>query len=63
MRDELAPGFPLGIGELPFSGVSLDYTEFDTKMLYRDLGFRQEVPFRRGVRMTADRIAGKEAQA
>lgn len=63
MRDELAPGFPLGIGELPFSGVSLDYTEFDTKLLYRDLGFRQEVPFRRGVRMTADRIAEKEAQA
>lgn len=62
MRDELAPGFRLGIGELPFTGVSLDYTEFDTKLLYRDLGFRQEVPFRRGVRMTADRIAENEAQ-
>ena len=62
MRDELAPGFRLGIGELPFTGVSLDYTEFDTKLLYRDLGFRQEIPFRRGVRMTAHWIAEKEAQ-
>lgn len=51
LRDVVAPGECLGIGELPFNGVSLDYTEIDTNALYEDFGFIPEISFMNGIRL------------
>ncbi|MDO4490602.1 MAG: NAD(P)-dependent oxidoreductase [Lachnospiraceae bacterium] len=56
MRDLLAPDMELGLGEIPFKGVSLTFDEFDTQGLYEDFGFTQEYTFEEGVRLTAEAI-------
>ena len=43
----------IGLGELPFSGVSLTYREFDIHAVEKDTGFVPEVSFEEGIRKTA----------
>lgn len=45
----------LAFGEVPYSGVMLTYKEFDTNKLF-DTGFTIEVPFEKGILMTAEWI-------
>lgn len=56
MRDIIAPDMYLGIGELEFKGVSLEYNEFDTDGIYREFNFKPEVEFKQGIWMTANWI-------
>lgn len=56
LRDTVMPSAELGLGELPFDGVSLTYTEFDTNAVYEDTGIRAETSFSDGVRKTAEWI-------
>lgn len=56
LRDVVAPGAQLGLGELPFQGVSLDYSELDTQGLYEDCSFEPEIPFEEGVRLLKEFI-------
>lgn len=60
MRDVINPTMELGMGELQFSGCSLDYTEFDTMGIFRDFGFVIDIPFEDGVKMTANWIRENE---
>ena len=53
MRDCVDPGVEIGLGELPFSGVSLTYREFDIHAVKMDTGFVPEVSFEEGIRRTA----------
>ena len=53
MRDCVDPGVEIGLGELPFSGVSLTYREFDIHAVEKDTGFVPEVSFEEGIRKTA----------
>ncbi len=52
MRNCVDPGIEIGLGEIPFSGVSLSYHEFDIDAVKRDTGFVPEVPFKEGILMT-----------
>lgn len=56
LRDAIAPDSELGLGELPFEGVSLSYTEFDKNAVCEDTGIKPEVSFSDGVRKTAQWI-------
>lgn len=56
MRDVVAPEAVLGLGEVPFHGVSLSYGEFDTQGVYEDTGIRAEVSFQEGIRRTCEWI-------
>lgn len=56
IRDEVAPGTQIGLGELPFNGVSLSYEEFDVGRLKADTGFVPKIDFREGIRRTAEWI-------
>ena len=58
LRDVAAPGEKLGIGELPFNGVSLDYTGINTSALYEDFGFVPEISFQDGIRMIVESYPG-----
>ena len=52
----LKPKHPLGIGEIEYEGVSLDYSEFDTNSLYEDFGFEPQISFAEGVAITAEKM-------
>ena len=56
LRDTVAPDAELGLGEFPFDGVSLSYTEFDKNAVYEDTGIKAQVSFAEGVRKTAEWI-------
>lgn len=53
IRDIVAPGTKIGLGEIPFEGVSLTYKEFDIVALQKDTGFKPEIDFKEGIRRTA----------
>lgn len=52
LRDCVNPSIKIGLGELPFNGVSLSYKEFDINAVKNDTGFIPEVSFKEGVKKT-----------
>lgn len=52
MRDCVDLKIQIGLGELPFNGVSLTYEEFDIEAVKKDTGFVPEVPFGEGIKKT-----------
>lgn len=59
MRDIVDPEAELGLGDIPFKGVDISYDQFDLRKVERDTGYKNEVPFAEGIRMTADYIRGE----
>ena len=59
MRDIVDPDAELGLGDIPFKGVDISYDQFDLKKVERDTGYKNEVPFAEGIRMTAEYIRGE----
>lgn len=49
MRDCVDPQIEIGLGELPFNGVSLTYKEFDINAVKEDTGFVPKVSFQEGI--------------
>lgn len=58
MRDQVDSGLKIGLGEVPFDGVSLTYNEFDIYAVKNDTGFVPAVDFVEGIRYTIDWIKG-----
>lgn len=56
MRDIVDPEAELGLGDIPFKGVDISYSQFDLKKVERDTGYQNEVSFAEGIRMTAEYI-------
>lgn len=54
LRDCVDKNIQLGIGEIPFDGISLDYTELDVKNLYEDTSFECRVDFKEGINKTIE---------
>lgn len=54
MRDCVDPNITIGLGDIPFSGVSLTYKEFDINAVKNDTGFMPEVSFKEGINKTID---------
>lgn len=52
MRDAIDPQIEIGLGEIPFSGVSLTYKEFDVNAVKNDTGFEPNVSFKEGIKRT-----------
>ena len=59
MRDIVDPEAELGLGDIPFKGVDISYDKFDLKKVELDTGYRNEVPFAEGIRMTAEYVRGE----
>ena len=59
MRDIVDPEAELGLGDIPFKGVDISYDQFDLKKVERDTGYKNEISFREGIRMTAEYIKGE----
>lgn len=60
MRDQVNPNIKIGLGELPFTGVSLSYKEFDIEAVKNDTGFVPSVDFAQGIRNTIKWIQEQE---
>lgn len=52
MRDQVDPTIEIGLGEIPFDGISLTYREFDVEAVKKDTGFVPAVDFATGIRNT-----------
>lgn len=52
LRDCVNPSIEIGLGELPFNGISLTYKEFDINAVKNDTGFIPEVCFSEGIKNT-----------
>lgn len=52
LRDCVDPSIEIGLGELPFNGVSLTYKEFDINAVKDDTGFVPMVSFKEGINHT-----------
>ncbi len=52
MRDCVDPEIKIGLGEIPFNGVTLTYREFDIYAVKNDTGFEPLVSFKEGINNT-----------
>lgn len=59
MRDIVAPKTEIGLGDIPFKGISIDYSQFELKKVEQDTGYHNKVSFSEGIRMTAEYIRGE----
>ncbi|WP_022760424.1 NAD-dependent epimerase/dehydratase family protein [Butyrivibrio sp. AD3002] len=53
LRDAVDPTAEIGLGDIPFGGVSLGYDEFDIYAIKNDTGFVPSVSFTEGIKNTA----------
>lgn len=56
MKNCVNPDIKIGLGELPYNGVSLTYKEFDINAVELDTGFVPEVSFSEGIKKTIEWI-------
>lgn len=56
MQQIACPNHSIGLGEVVFQGVSLDYEEFDVQKLKRDTGFYPKIEFGEGIKKTIEWI-------
>lgn len=54
MKNQIDPEMEIGLGEIPFHGISLSYEEFDRNAVKDDTGFIPQVSFAEGIRNTVD---------
>ena len=60
MRNIVAPGAEIGLGDLAFKGSNINYEQFDMKKVERDTGYKNKVSFEEGISMTAEYIRKEE---
>lgn len=56
LRDQVDPNIEIGLGEIPFNGVSLTYNEFNIHAVKEDTGFVPEIDFAQGIKNTVNWI-------
>lgn len=56
MRDIVDPEAEIGLGDIPFKGIDISYTQFDLKKVEKDTGYKNQISFDEGIKMTADWI-------
>ena len=54
MQQALAPEATPLFGDVPFTGTNMPLSTFDTKATEEDCGFKAEVSFAEGTKMTMD---------
>lgn len=50
----------IGLGDIPFKGVDISYSQFDLKKVEKDTGYKNQVSFAEGIKMTAEWLRGEE---
>lgn len=60
MKDVVASEAELGLGDLPFNGIDIDYSQFKLKKVEEDTGYKNKISFRDGIKMTMDFIKSEQ---
>ena len=60
MRDVVDPDAELGLGDIPFKGINIDYSQFELKQIEKDTGYKNKISFEEGIKATADYIRREE---
>lgn len=60
MKNIVDPEAEIGLGDIPFKGVNISYSQFDLKKVEKDTGYKNQVPFAEGIKMTAEYIRNGE---
>jgi nucleoside-diphosphate-sugar epimerase len=61
MKNIVDPEAEIGLGDIPFKGIDISYSQFDLKKVEKDTGYKNQISFAEGIKMTADYISGEEA--
>lgn len=59
MRDIVDPEAEIGLGDITFKGINISYAQFDLKKVEKDTGYKNQISFDEGIRMTANWIRGQ----
>lgn len=59
MKNIIDPEAEIGLGDIPFKGANISYSQFDLKKVERDTGYHNKVSFEEGIKMTAEYIRGE----
>ena len=54
IRDTIDPKIELFLGEIPFNGIPLEESAYDTTKLVKDTGYQPQVAFEDGIKLTVD---------
>lgn len=60
MRDIVDPDAELGLGDIPFKGININYNQFELKRVEKDTGYKNRISFEEGIRITAEYIKKEE---
>lgn len=60
MKNIVDPSAEIGLGDIPFTGVDISYSQFDLKKVEEDTGYQNKVSFAEGIKMTENYIRGGE---
>lgn len=60
MRDSVDPDAELGLGDIPFKGININYNQFELKQVEKDTGYKNRISFEEGIRITAEYIKKEE---
>lgn len=59
MKNIVDPKAEIGLGDIPFKGVDISYSQFELKKVENDTGYKNQISFADGIRMTTDYIRGE----
>lgn len=60
MKQSIAPDLDFIFGDIPFTGTNLPLSVFDCSQTEKDTGFKAEISFAEGTKLTRDWLAGLE---
>ena len=60
MSDIVDPEAEIGLGDLPFNGADISYSQFELDKVEKDTGYKNKFTFAEGIKMTADYIRSEE---
>ncbi len=60
MKNIVNPNAEIGLGDIPFKGISVNYNQFDLKKVEIDTGYKNQISFTEGIKLTLDYIKNGE---
>ena len=59
MKNIVDPEAEIGLGDIPFKGIDISYSQFELKKVEEDTGYVNKIPFSKGIKMTAEWMRGE----
>lgn len=60
MKSVVAPESEIGLGDLPFYGKNIDYSQFDINKVEKDTGYHNKISFEKGINLVLSHIKSEK---